>query len=138
MPSPWEVCLVYGVQVNTLTRFCELVPRLSSQILLPNTARLAHNWCYRSRYMTMDTKQQVLKENLRRYLTAGRAEKGRLLDEWTQLLCMHRKSMIRRLKQLQRRDSRLTHQRRGRREQYGPAVTGALREVWEISSELCG
>lgn len=86
----------------------------------------------------MNTKQQVLKDNLRRYLQAGRKEKGQLLDEWTQLLCMHRKAMIRRLRQLQHRDSRSVPSRRGRRERYGPAVTGALREVWKISSELCG
>lgn len=86
----------------------------------------------------MDTKQQVLKDNLRRYLKAGRKEKGQLLDEWTQLLCMHRKAMIRRLRQLQCRDSQSVPRRRGRREWYGPAVTSALKEVWEISSELCG
>lgn len=28
-------------------------------------------------------------------------------------------------------------QRRGPKERYGPAVTSALREVWELSFELC-
>lgn len=86
----------------------------------------------------MDTKQQILKGNVGRYLKASKKEKGQMLDEWTQLLSMHRKAIIRRLQQLQRRDARVVPRQRGQRERYGPSVTAALTELWNISSELCG
>src|SRR3989339_137273 len=87
--------------------------------------------------MTMNTKHNVLESNLGRYLKANKEEKGRMLDEWVQLLSMHRKSIIRFMKKKQKKDSRVQPKKRGRRERYGPAVTVALKEVWEISSELC-
>lgn len=61
-----------------------------------------------------------------------------MLDEWVPQLGMHRKAIIRYMKRKQLRDSRVVAKRRGRRERYGPAVTVALKEVWEISAELCG
>lgn len=88
--------------------------------------------------MTMNTKHQVLRGSLGRYLKATKREKKAMLDEWSISLGMHRKSVIRFLKREQRRDSRVVPARRGRRERYGPSVTVALKEVWEMSSELCG
>lgn len=77
---------------------------------------------------------QEYAETLRpRYLTAKRAEKGRVLTEFCRLTGYHRKAAIR---LLHRRP--LTPPRRsGRPRRYGPAVTDALRELWEVSDYLC-
>lgn len=87
--------------------------------------------------MTMHTKHQVLTDNLPRYLQASKRTKTKLLDEWTVLLGMHRKSIIRYLRRQQMKLRGTVGQRRGPKERYGPAVTIALREVWELSFELC-
>lgn len=87
--------------------------------------------------MTMHTKHQVLRDNLSRYLKASKLVKTKLLDEWTVLLQMHRKSIIRYLRQQQMKLRGAVPNKRGPKERYGPAVTVALRAVWELSSELC-
>lgn len=87
--------------------------------------------------MTMHTKHQVLTDNLKRYLNASKAGKTILLNEWTMLLHMHRKAIIRYLRRQQMQLPGAVGQRRGPKEKYGPAVTAALRDVWIISSELC-
>lgn len=87
--------------------------------------------------MTMYTKHQVLQNNLKRYLKASKQGKTNLLDEWMVLLKMHRKSIIRYLKQQQMRIHGSAGKKRGPKERYGPKVTIALRELWDISSELC-
>ena len=85
----------------------------------------------------MHTKHQVLRDNLDRYLNASKRVKTQLLDEWTVLLTMHRKSIIRYLKRQQMKVPATVPGKRGPKERYGPAVTVALREVWVVSSELC-
>lgn len=85
----------------------------------------------------MHTKHQVLQDNLLRYLTASKPVKTTLLDEWTVLLSMHRKSIIRYLRRQQMKIRGTRPNTRGPKERYGPAVTAALHEVWELSSELC-
>lgn len=87
--------------------------------------------------MTMYTKHQVLQDNLSRYLKASTSVKTTLLNEWAVLLCMHRKSIIRYLRGQQMKLRGTPSQRRGPKERYGPAVTAALHEVWELSSALC-
>lgn len=87
--------------------------------------------------MTMDTKHQVLQSNLKRYLKANKPEKTAMLNEWGVLLAMHRKAIIRCLRRIQMKIPGQTGKRRGRKETYGPAVTTALQEVWEIAHELC-
>lgn len=87
--------------------------------------------------MTMHTKHQVLQANLQRYLKASKPEKTAMLTEWGIVLTMHRKSMIRCLKRIQMNIPGHVVKRRGRKERYGPAVTVALKELWEMSHELC-
>lgn len=87
--------------------------------------------------MTMHTKHQVLQANLQRYLKARKPEKTAMLNEWGILLAMHRKAIIRCLKRIQMKIPGTVGKRRGRKETYGPAVTGALKELWEMSHELC-
>jgi hypothetical protein len=69
-----------------------------------------------------------------RYIKAKRREKGRILDEFTQVSGYHRKAAIR----LLRRDgSPRQGKRRGRRPRYGPEAVETLRKVWETSDRLC-
>jgi len=85
----------------------------------------------------MHTKHQVLTDNLPRYLQASKRAKTQLLDEWTVLLNLHRKSIIRYLRRQQMKLRGIVSGKRGPKERYGPAVTVALRAVWELSFVLC-
>jgi len=67
-----------------------------------------------------------------RYLLASRAEKTRLLTEFSRLAGRHRKSAIR----LLRHPSGQSILRPGRPPSYGPEVTALLRVVWEASDYL--
>lgn len=87
--------------------------------------------------MTMATKKEVLREHLHRYLKASRQKKKGILDHLTAVLGMHRKAVIRALKREQMRDPWKERRKAGRPLRYGPDVTAALKEVWEISGELC-
>jgi hypothetical protein len=88
--------------------------------------------------MNMATKQAVLKEHLDRWLTAkdNRKERSRLLDEFSQLLKIHRKSVGRAMRRLQLCDPRLP-ERRGRPVVYGTEAMAALSLVWESMGYPC-
>jgi hypothetical protein len=64
-----------------------------------------------------------------RYETADRATRSRLLDEVCELTGYHRKAVIRVLG----RPVAPRRGRRGRPVRYGPAVVGALRQIWEAA-----
>jgi len=69
-----------------------------------------------------------------RYFRSSKEEKGKMLDEFTQVTGLHRKAAIRLLHRLsQPRASK----RRGRPCKYGTEVTGALKAIWEASDRLC-
>lgn len=87
--------------------------------------------------MTMSTKKEVLREHLSRYLKVSREEKKKILDSLTDTLGMHRKAVNRALKREQMRDSFWQGKKPGRKVIYGPDVTPALKEVWEIGGEIC-
>ncbi len=69
-----------------------------------------------------------------RYLWVSKKEKGKILDEFTEVTVCHRKAAI----QLFRwgKHTRAGN-RRGRSQQYGAAVAGALRAAWEATDRLC-
>ena len=69
-----------------------------------------------------------------RYRRASKKEKGRILDEFTNVIGCHRKSAIRLLKAKRRSDLR---RRRGRSKEYGVDVVGVLRLAWEATDRLC-
>jgi len=69
-----------------------------------------------------------------RYHSASKKEKGKMLDEFTQVTGLHRKAAIR---LLNRRGQPVVGKRRGRKRKYGTGVTEALRVVWEASDRLC-
>jgi hypothetical protein len=81
---------------------------------------------------TRDELVVVLRE---RYARSGRAERGRMLDEFSAVTGFHRKHAMRLLRGVQ------TNQQRGprpRRRIYDDAVREALIVVWEASDRICG
>lgn len=87
--------------------------------------------------MTMATKKELFREVLKRYLKASHPQKKIILDELSSSSGLHRKSVIRALRREQNRDPWKESGRSGRPLWYGADVTAALKEVWEISGELC-
>ncbi len=75
----------------------------------------------------------IMKE---RYRKAGRAERGRLLDEFVRVTGYHRKSGVRLLGGKGERSG--GSGRTGRPREYGPAEVAALRQVWEVVDRPCG
>ena len=69
-----------------------------------------------------------------RYGRATKKEKGRILDEFTEVVGCHRKSAIRLLKV---KESSEPRRRRGRSKEYGAEVAGVLRIAWEATDRLC-
>lgn len=84
----------------------------------------------------MRTKQEIFREKLSIYLAASTAEKGQILDAVCSVMGCHRKAAIRRFRTLRKR-SGLTKDQRGRKPIYGPAVTAAVRELWEVGNHIC-
>jgi hypothetical protein len=87
--------------------------------------------------MTMKTKTDIFNEYLGEYLKADKERKGKVLDHVCFVTKMHRKAAIRKFRALQLRDP-CKQEKRGRNEYYGPDVTFALKEIWEIGNEVCG
>lgn len=71
-------------------------------------------------------KREYLTRMRERYLTAGRVTKSHLLDEACEVTGGHRQAVMRFLRRPAGRRAR----RRGRPVRYGPAVVGALRQIW--------
>jgi len=69
-----------------------------------------------------------------RYLRAPKKDKGKILDEFTQVIGYHRKAVIR---LLHRENQEGVKSKRGRRRQYGVGVAEALRVAWETTDRLC-
>ena len=69
-----------------------------------------------------------------RYLRGTKKEKSRILDEFTNVTGRHRKAAIRLLGSVNEPEPR---KKPGRPREYGPAVAGALRVVWEATDRLC-
>jgi hypothetical protein len=69
-----------------------------------------------------------------RYFRATKEEKGKMLDEFTQVTGLHRKAAIRLLNRPRQPGA---GKRRGRPRSYGTEAAEALRAVWEASDRLC-
>ena len=86
--------------------------------------------------MKRSSVQDYVERMKKRYGMAGRAARGRLLDEFVQVTGYHRKSAIRLLRG--KAGGSGGDGRTGRPREYGPAVTAALREVWAVADRPCG
>lgn len=82
----------------------------------------------------MATKQEIFSAHLAAYRHASRSEKGRILDAVTAVTGLHRKAAIRRFAALGRGGPR---PRGGRPTVFGPDVTAALADLWQLSGEIC-
>ena len=71
-----------------------------------------------------------------RYGGSSRSEKGRLLDEFTEVTGYHRKSAIRVLGGKSRRAGEKT--RLGRPRSYDAELVVALHRVWAVAGRICG
>lgn len=87
--------------------------------------------------MTMATNYEVFQRYLPVYLKASKQNKQAILDTVCAVTAFHRKAAIRKFHRLQLGQVG-GNRRRGRPTVYGPDVMAALKEVWEVSSEICG
>lgn len=89
--------------------------------------------------MTMTSINEVFKKHLKKYLTANKAGKGKLLEHVCFVTELQRKSAIRKFGRLQMRSSNATaNKRRGRPIYYTGDVTLALKDIWLAASGICG
>lgn len=99
--------------------------------------RLAHNSVTVVIMINMTTKQDILKEKLQDYLASDKIGKGEILDHIVAISNMNRKSVIRRLNFLQYKDPARQSSKPGPTEKYGPKVTIALKDIWQLFHEIC-
>lgn len=83
--------------------------------------------------MTIDERFKYLRRMKKRYVDAGRKERGHLLDEMEAVTGLHRKSLIRLINGNLKRKPR----RRQRGRTYGPEVDDALRVIAESLDFIC-
>jgi len=83
--------------------------------------------------MNIDERRKYLRRMKKRYIGAGRKEKGRLLDEMEAVTELHRKSLLRLMNGSLERQPR--QRQRGRT--YGPEVKYALSVIAESFDYLC-
>ena len=84
--------------------------------------------------MTRGGKKEYTAAVRGRYLKRSRKEKGRILDEFTQVVGYHHKATIR----LLRRDMRpSSNRKRGKPRKYGIEAAMALKVVWEPADRRC-
>jgi len=83
------------------------------------------------------TKKEIFDRYKNEYWKAEIKRKSEILDAVCEVTKLHRKACIRRFANLQRRDP-FKEEQRGRETYYTPDVTSALKDVWELASEICG
>lgn len=82
----------------------------------------------------MGARREVLSAVAERYWSAGRVEKGRILDALCRTTGWHRKHAVRAL----RRRAVETPTPRERKRRYGATIKDALTALWEASDHVCG
>lgn len=85
--------------------------------------------------MSQRSKRELLESLRPRYLKGSKAEKHRMLDEFTAATGYHRKYAIRVLRHVPRPTT--GRKRPGRRAIYRGAVVAALEQIWEVYGRIC-
>jgi hypothetical protein len=84
----------------------------------------------------MGARREVVSAVAERYRSAGRTEKGRILDELCATTGWHRKHAVRALRHHGTPDG--VYVPRERRRRYGAIIKDALTALWEASDRVCG
>ena len=84
--------------------------------------------------MTRQSIKEYIGAIRERYRKASKEEKGKILDEFTQVTHMHRKAAIRLLNRVFESANK---KKRGRKRKYGTIVIDSLKTIWEASDRLC-
>jgi hypothetical protein len=84
--------------------------------------------------MSQQGKRELVERLRDRYLKATRLEKTKILDEFTAVTGLHRKSAIRVL----RRGYQRGRERRGRKGKYSGSAVAALVTIWRVCGGICG
>src|SRR3954471_361461 len=87
------------------------------------------------RRVSMATRDELVAAVIERYSKGGRAEKGRILDEFVAVTGFHRKHAMR---VLRAGSSERRTRSRPERRVYDKAVREALIVLWEASDRVCG
>lgn len=86
--------------------------------------------------MTMESKNDLFKRYQQEYISSGRPRRSEIITILADATAMNRKSVIRKLGRFKKHPSRNVGA--GRNIYYGPDVSVALRELWEMAGEACG
>lgn len=88
--------------------------------------------------ISMGARREVLSAVAERYRSAGRVEKGRILDALCRTTGWHRKHAVRALRRRAVGKAVETEAPRERKRRYGATIKDALMALWEASDRLCG
>jgi hypothetical protein len=84
--------------------------------------------------VTRQSIQEYVQAIRERYRKASKEEKGKILDEFTQVTGLHRKAAIRLLNRVFESSGK---KKGGRLRKYDSAVVDSLKTIWEASDRLC-
>ncbi len=87
--------------------------------------------------MSLKSKRELLEVVQPRYLKASRAEKQKILDEFSSATGYHRKHAIRVLRNQRQVQNHLKGKNKTYNRLYGGAVVQALEQIWEIYGQIC-
>ena len=88
--------------------------------------------------ISMGARRKVLSAVAERYWSAGRMEKGRILDALCRTTGWHRKHAVRALRRRVVDKAVEIEAPRERKRRYGATIRDALTALWEASDRVCG
>src|SRR5437588_277877 len=88
--------------------------------------------------ISMGARREVLSAVAERYRSAGRVEKGRILDALCRTTGLHRKHVVRALRRRVVETTARARDPRERKRRYGVTIKDALTALLEASDRVCG